>query len=293
MKKKYIILLCCFVLLTSILIGFNKDICIISVSEKDESKFGLYPWSKNIETDLLEKIEPLNPKIIVFPNIFTLNNYYKNEDKKFIETCKMYSNIILGAGILNKEYRQKINLNLLDNFCVIDKSEKSEFYNFEYLLPAFRDKDSFPILPFGIAVITHFKGILTKSLLVVKISGDLYPSLGVISLAKFFGYSYKDIIVKDGEIIIGNKKISVIDNNGLKEINFNKYDDNFYTSYSFVDILSDNFKKEDIENKIVIVGYSGNISPISYNLEKNKKIDLLYVQADIISTLMQNLEDVI
>ena len=188
----------------------NKDIVILAVDDATYEyimdKYGSWPISRQIWSDVVNSIENANPKYIIFDMLFVKPNLSdKKADNNFINTIKNNQNIYLSMNFDNysdeirksEKLDDKLKLkikegNLIDNPYIT-------FINCRTIMKELIEATK----NIGIINVTRDSdGIIRNTTPVFKYKGDYYPNL---SLAVAIDILNQDSIsFKDNKIILDN-----------------------------------------------------------------------------------------
>ncbi|WP_162139863.1 CHASE2 domain-containing protein [Limisalsivibrio acetivorans] len=233
---------------------------ITSIKDAYKHEFGI-----DIEVEGLPEELKDNDKLlaqVIDGGPFILSNFFFSDYQYPDTNCILHPlNVIEGKGVLPEPYRAK---GFLCNRKVFSQSaEYKGFFN------AFRDRD----------------GALRRLPLLAKYNGDYYPSL---ALATFLSMQEKNSI-EIGEdsrgyfVKVWGRKIPV-DKHGNVLFNI-KGEKGFYNYISAVDILTGDYKPEDIRGKIVFIGSTA----VGLNDLHNVAGTLYFPGVEVHATFVDNL----
>ncbi len=243
----------------------NKDIIILAADDATYEyimdKYGSWPITRQVWSDVVNSIEKVNPKYIIFDLLFIKSNLYdKKADNNFVNTVKNNKNIFLSMNfdnysddirqskILDDKLKLKVKKgNLEDNPYIT-------FVNCRTIMDELIDATK----NIGIINITRDSdGIIRNTTPVFKYKGNYYPNL---SFAVAMDILDQDAIsFEDNKIIIDEKHKIPLD--GTKRAILNWYG----KSKTFKHIplweaikasKENNIKyfEENFKNKIVYIG---------------------------------------
>lgn len=253
----------------------SDSVVIIDIDEKSISKLGQWPWSRDILSKILENLTISNIGVIAFDIVFSeedrtsphkffqkLNIKQKNPVNYDKEFAKIIANspTILGYQfeLSNKEYLKKT--------IPIKKAifiEKNKNKNNDNSIKASGTILNIPILRNSAYSSGFFNnipddsGIIRSVPLVISYENQLYPSL-VLEIIRI-ALQTNDIFLNYDENGIENIRLSELiiptDRYGRMLINYRGKEKSF-KYISALDIYNNNFNKEDIKNKIALIGTS-------------------------------------
>lgn len=220
----------------------SKDIVIIAIDEKSNEKppvgLGRYAqWSRDNFTQLLEKLQTENPKVIAFDVIF--NNH--TQALPLTEISQFISNISKTAS--NKEKLQSYEKYLTENSNPLQNAiderfaaKLAEFDNVILAMSANSEKETLPLKKFSEN--THLGNIN------IRLDED-----GIFRRNRTITGSYESLALK--AVRLYQKKETL----APEEMTINYFADPFgYRMIPFVDVLNRNFPAGAFTDKIVLVG---------------------------------------
>lgn len=253
----------------------NNSVVIIDIDERSLKELGQWPWSRNKVAQILENLSSSNVGLIafdiVFPEednssphkVFKKYNIKKDNIPNYdLELSNMIANTptILGYQfeLENKKHLIKDEPTIPSIFIERNKNEGER-----YLIEAYGTILNTQILQDSAYSSGFFNnlpddsGIIRSVPLVISYQDMIYPSLALESL-RILSNSKKVFINYDHEGVINitmNDIVIPTDRHGRLLVNFRGKERNF-KYISAIDIYNNNFKKEDIEAKITLIGTS-------------------------------------
>ena len=254
----------------------SGNVVIVDIDEKSIKKLGQWPWSRNKLAKILTNLDNSEVGIIGFDIVFAEEdrtspmNIFKQFDVKKenlpdydYEFAKVVASTptILGYQfeLEDKEFINKDFPNTTGNYIERNKTQNST----EYLTKAKGTILNIPILQENAYSSGFFNnlpdesGIIRSVPLIISYDGFTYPSLALEVLRVATGT--EDVFVdydEDGVASISMNGYTIpTDRSGRMYVNFRGKEKNF-KYISAYDIYKNNFNKEDIEGKIVLVGTS-------------------------------------
>jgi len=258
----------------------SKDIVIIDIDEKSLKKVGQWPWERKHISSILHKLTDADAGIIGLDIIFAEAD--KTSPHRLIKTLN------LDAELLKKIPKESlINYDdILSKSLANTPSILGYLFDFDsnistdapqipaiFIEKSFKGKD-FLFTPKGTLLnidtiqnsayssgylnnVPDTSGMIRSLPLVMKFDETIYPSLSfeivrLISSTKKVYLKYNNNGV---EYIKIKNKVIPTDRFARLHINY-KGPSKTYKYISAIDILNDNFKKEDISNKVILIGTS-------------------------------------
>ena len=253
----------------------TDSLTIIDIDEKSIKKLGQWPWPRDILSQILINLKNANVAIIgmdiVFAeadrssphNIFNKLNIKKenipNFDLEFAQTIASTPTILgYQFEFQDKEYISKEAPSIQTIFI-----EKNKIQGENYLIEAQGSILNLPVLQDSSYSSGFFNnipddsGIIRSVPLIISYDDEIYPSLALESLRIALGT--KKIYINYNENGVKNLQVSEYiiptDRHGRLLINFRGKEKTF-KYISALDIYNNEFKKEEIENKITLIGTS-------------------------------------
>ena len=243
----------------------NKDIIILAADDATYEyimdKYGSWPITRQVWSDIVNSIEKVNPKYIIFDLLFVKSNLYdKKADNNFINTVKNNKNIFLSMNFDN--YSDDIRQSkILDDKLKL-KVKKGDLEDNPYIAfincRTIMDELIDATKNIGIINITRDSdGIIRNTTPVFKYKGNYYPNL---SLAVAMNILNQDTIsFEDNKIIIDeNHKIPL---DGTKRAILNWYGKSktfkHIPLWEVIEASKEHnikYFEENFKNKIVYIG---------------------------------------
>lgn len=283
MKINFVLILwIAFGLCTAHAASSKAKICIVHATDWDETRFGAFPWPRKVHADLVEKLQTANPKLIVLKYLFDQPSAQPENDQRLMEALEKNKNVILPFSGTLAMTETPANMELAKDYRIKDESKTTRFLSFancaypiEMLALHSNGVGSFDV---------NTEPLLTQLPAVVKVSGQLYPSLPLIIVAKALGYSCRDITAYDGKLKLGSKTI-LMDSTGSIQPEFTP-PGKLYKTYTYSDILDSHFKPEDLKDSIIIIGYNGTRFPVNLKTKASNNHNGSDINADGVRALL-------
>lgn len=248
-------------------IKHQGNIVIAAIDESSIEKLGRWPWSRDKFASLVRRLSDLGAAVIAFDVIFSEP---EANDASFAKSIKDAGNVIFPVVFL------------------FDREESSHLDSFLEPLPISKKKDIsklkflsgkrclFPVEPLvseasGLGHINIFPdpdGTVRREFLYIEYAGMIIPSFSLKVASYFLGIPKEKIVIDAKEGIRLGKRF--IPTSGLGSILIPYYGGNETFRYiPIVDIIEGKVKKEEIEEKIVLVGavavgiYDLRVTPVS------------------------------
>ncbi|MFH2049062.1 MAG: serine/threonine-protein kinase [bacterium] len=239
----------------------RPNVVMVTIDEKTQEQYGAWPWNYDKIADLLAATAAGEPKAIV------LNLDLSEETKQdtagytsiLAEQMSWIKNVVVPYDIVLANYRvdKTNNPKYLFNYSVKVNnplglmSEESSLLVRKVFLPSDKILESKPLLGFTFNSPDDDK-ILRHQAMVMQYEGYYYPSLPLIAAAAYMDVPTNEIEIFEGqEIKLGSRISLPIDDHG--EYYINCLPNNSFVAFSGSDILSDDFNRTQLANKLVII----------------------------------------
>jgi len=265
----------------------EQKICIIHVTDKDELSFGAFPWPRNIHAQLINKLNKSGARCIVLKYIFDKPSDDEN-DTALAEVIAGSRNVILPFSGYLANPKAPFNANSSKEYVIKNKLEKTSalsFSSWAYPIEEFAKNST------GVGSIDVYSPDrhVVKIPLLVKVDGNLYPSLPLMVISKILQHPISSMTAYDGYILAGSKKIKM-DPDGAFHPVFSTPGSHF-KAYSYSDILNDHFDANDLKDSIVIIGYDGTRFPVNFITPISDNHNGSDINADAVRSLLTELSN--
>lgn len=205
------------------------------------------------------------------------------DDTKLIEACKKSGKVILPFAGGMAPSQAPGDMTIAKKYVIQDQTQATKFLSFSnwaYPIAGLADSS----VGVGSIDAEAPNRRIQKLPLLVRVGHNLYPSLQLIVVQKLLGVSWDKIVAKDGTLLIGAKSVPM-DLSGMMDLRFSD-PDRTYKIYSYTDILDENFKSDDLNDSVVIIGYDGSRFPVNFITTASKNHNGCQIQADGINALL-------
>ena len=287
----------------------QDDVIIVDIDEPSLSKFGQFPWSRNIFSQILDNINENNPKAVGLDIFFSekdkqspeeiIKTYsiedehtkktlqsIEDHDEKFQKTLKetksvlaVFGSLIPTKGTFDRKGKAKIFAK--------GGNVKNFVYNYKHSL------GSIPILEKNskglgsINYITQSDAVVRSVPLIMLFNEKLFPTFGLEMIR--VGEKKRTIITKLNDS--GIKSISIkplefqTDKNSLIWVKYNRSINNNYISAEKV--FDNKFDKNLFEDKYVLIGASAKGLFDTVKIPTGETIPGVQVHANVIDNLLK------
>ena len=255
----------------------DSNVVIIDIDEKSLSKFGQFPWSRNVFAKIIDKVHATKPKAIGFDVFFTEKD--KQSPKEIIKSynliptdvaqlqkIKGHDEVFREALEKSKSVIAVLGSNV-SSHGTYDRSSKAKFlskggdpkkftYAYPYSIGSLEKLEKSAKGLGSISFLDQTDGIIRSLPLIVRFNKKLYPTMGLEMVR--VGNNQKNLYVELNEV--GVKRISSrpykvsSDPNGIIWIRYKKSQKNQYISASSV--FDGKFEESKFKDKYVLIGAS-------------------------------------
>jgi adenylate cyclase len=249
---------------------FN-DVLIVDIDEKSIGEIGQFPWRRDVFANLVEKLENLEASVISFDIFFSEED--KQNPSKILGELNISNEGVLDSdqSLITAIQNSNVILPVLGDISVFDKMNNSKpktnfisrggdaenyLYNFKNKITSLEVINNAAKGIGNISYLDNQDGVLRSLPILLKIDGDIWPSLSLETLRLL--HKNKSILIQSSESgikTIRTKKYTFnTDPNAIVHINYKKFGKDKYISA--VDILNDKISKNIIKDKIILIGSS-------------------------------------
>ena len=274
----------------------RPNIVIVTIDKKTQDQYGTWPWNHDKIADILAATAAGEPKSIVLN--FNLNEETKQDTAGYTgilaEQISLIKNVIIPYDIALANYRTKktnnprhlFNYSVKTNNLLGLMNEESSLLVRKVFLPSKIILDSKPLLGFSFISPDNDK-IFRHQAMVMNYEGYYYPSLPLIAASAYFGIPTNNIEIFEGKEIKLGTKISIpINENG--EYYINNLPNNSFKTFSGKDILSDEFNRTQLNNKLVIIDVKDSENWELLKTPIEKETPKLNILATVIENIINN-----
>ena len=249
---------------------FN-DVLIVDIDEKSIGEIGQFPWRRDVFANLVEKLENSEASVISFDIFFSEED--KQNPSKILGELNISNEGVLDSdqSLITAIQNSNVILPVLGDISVFDKMNNSKpktnfisrggdaenyLYNFKNKITSLEVINNAAKGIGNISYLDNQDGVLRSLPILLKIDGDIWPSLSLETLRLL--HNNKSILIQSSESgikTIRTKNYSFnTDPNAIVHINYKKFGKDKYISA--VDILNDKISKNIIKDKIILIGSS-------------------------------------
>tara|TARA_A100001015_G_scaffold73204_1_gene81212 strand:- start:1755 stop:3758 length:2004 start_codon:yes stop_codon:yes gene_type:complete len=288
--------------------GKVTDVTIVDIDEKSIAKIGQFPWRRDVYSKILNNLNQYNPSVIAFDIVFSeedkqnpkdlliqlqketdelINIEVPNTNQIFINSLAQSKVILPILGEPNDSY---IKNNSKPKLRVLAKGNDPRDYIYKYKnkITSLEEINNAASGIGSISLIPSIDGIIRKMPVLYNIDNSIWPSIALETIR--VATKQKNLLVKTGdygiELIKTRKNIIPSDQNGVINIKFRSFDKENYISA--IDVINNDFDKNIIENKIILIGSSAQALFDIVKTANGKVVPGVQIHAHIIDNILNN-----
>ena len=286
--------------------GEVEGISIIDIDEKSLAIIGQFPWRRDVYAKILENINKYEPAAVAFDIFFSeedrqnpkdlllqlklSNDQLKNIDvldssEIFINSLKSSKVILPVVGTIKDSLAEN---NSKPKLRIISKGSDSReyLYKFRNKITSLEKINNNADGIGSISTLPGIDGIIRKVPLLLSLNNVIWPSLSLEAIR--VSNNQKNLLIETDEsgikTIKTRKNIFRTDRNGIINIKFKNFSKQNYISA--IDIINNDFKKEKIQDKIILIGSSAQGLFDIVKISNGKVVPGVEVHAHIISNII-------
>ncbi|MDA9167704.1 CHASE2 domain-containing protein [Candidatus Pelagibacter sp.] len=286
--------------------GEVKNITIIDIDEKSIAAIGQFPWRRDVYAKILSQLNQYNPASVAFDIFFSEedkqnpknllielkknNNISENievldTNKIFIDEIKKTKAILPVVGVIKKNI--VIN-NSKPKLRIISKGSNPKNYLFKFngKITSLEKINNAATGIGSISLLPGIDGIIRSVPILLNIDDQIWPSLSLESIR--VSNDQKNLLIETNDTGIQSiktrKNIFTTDNNGIINIKYKDFKKDNYISA--IDIINNNFDKNRIENKIILIGSSAQGLFDIVKISNGRVVPGVEVHAHIINNIL-------
>ncbi|MFA7403035.1 MAG: adenylate/guanylate cyclase domain-containing protein [Pelobacteraceae bacterium] len=270
--------------------ALNPDIELVLVDDRSLAEIGRWPWSRDIQADLVHKISAGGPKVIGIDIMYTEPENREN-DAKLTAAIKKAGNVVLATPfeVAERGLAQEAGPALPDYFWDAAFMEvKPNPDGINWRESAAKSVKAFPPLAEYATVATlgqvanqpDMDGVLRWEIMYVNYGVDCYPSFSLQIARIASKLPMQDLRLFGGSSVELGERTLLTNQNGRTIINY-RGKEHTYPYISAADLLKNRVSPQKLHNKIVLLGTSAmatfdqKVTPFSGNfpgVEKNANV---------------------
>ena len=286
--------------------GEVKNITIIDIDEKSIAAIGQFPWRRDVYAKILSQLNQYNPAAVAFDIFFSEedkqnpknllielkknNNISENievldTNKIFIDEIKKTKAILPVVGVIKKNI--VIN-NSKPKLRIISKGSNPKNYLFKFngKITSLEKINNAATGIGSISLLPGIDGIIRSVPILLNIDDQIWPSLSLESIR--VSNDQKNLLIETNDTGIQSiktrKNTFTADNNGIINIKYKDFKKDNYISA--IDIINNNFDKNRIENKIILIGSSAQGLFDIVKISNGRVVPGVEVHAHIINNIL-------
>ena len=286
--------------------GEVKNITIIDIDEKSIAAVGQFPWRRDVYAKILRNLNQYNPASVAFDIFFSEedkqnpknllielkknNNISENievidTNKIFIDEIKKTKAILPVVGEIKKNIvvnNSKPKLRIISR----GSNPKNYLFKFNGKITSLEKINNAATGIGSISLLPGIDGIIRSVPILLNIDDQIWPSLSLESIR--VSNDQKNLLIETNDTGIQSiktrKNIFTADNNGIINIKYKDFKKDNYISA--IDIINNNFDKNRIENKIILIGSSAQGLFDIVKISNGRVVPGVEVHAHIINNIL-------
>lgn len=276
--------------------GPRPNVVIVRIDGRAMDQYGDWPWNRDLLADLTAATASAEPKVVVL-NLNLMEDSEQDEKgytQILASQMDWIDNLVMSYDVSLATYQGRKTSNppvLFNNSITVDNpiglmNSEASLQVRKVFLPAEKLLATEPYLGFGYQEPDH-DGTLRHQPLLINYEGYYYPSLSLISAARFFNVAPSDITVTE------NKKISIGVDHELPISPRSDFFVNFssgqaFSTFSAADILGEGFDFNRLKNKVILIGLDDLNADEIFDTPVKTSVSPLYIQASTIENIINN-----
>ena len=284
---------------------------IVNIDEESIKAYGQFPWKRDLIAKLVQNIDSAEPSSIAFdiffseedkqsPQVFlkpyqaqhpeakTLAAKLMDTDKLLSEQIEKSGKVILPiVGAVVEDDKQK-ETNLKTNIILKGPDPENFLYQFPYSLSSISSFTSKAKGIGSVSILDSHDGILRTVPMALIFGNQIWPGLAIEALRvanneKSLAFNFTEA----GLTEIKSRSFSVrTDPNGLIHVKYKNYMKENYISAK--DVLENNFNKDEVKDKIILIGSSAQGLYDFAKLPNGQLVPGVQIHAHIIENILSN-----
>jgi CHASE2 domain-containing sensor protein/predicted Ser/Thr protein kinase len=276
--------------------GIRPNVVLVDIDDRSIEEYGKWPWDQDLIADLTAAVAAGEPKAILLDIELYEDAAQEAAGRTDVLAGQLswISQAVLPYDIAEANFRSNKTSNpeyLFTNSVAVDNplglmDEQSSMVARKVFLPAEKLLQHKPLLGFDYQRPDDDR-LLRHQPLVMNYEGYYYPSASLIVAATYLGVAPSQIKVIEGqEIQLGANRRIPINNRSEFFVRFSEGTP--FAQYSASQVLSEEFSRETLKNKAVVVGLlNGNEAEYFATATESKTPEML-VKATVIENIINN-----
>ena len=274
--------------------GVRPHIALVTIDGQAQRDFGQWPWNRDLVADLMAATAAGGPRAMV-ANIDLSEDLEQDSAGHtgiLAGQLSWMKNVVLPYDFTLASFRSNVTSNpeYLFNYSVVVDDPLGLMHDNaspvarKVFLPANRLLETKPYLGFDF-VRPDEDRVLRHQPMLVHYEGYYYPSLALIASAAYLGVPTTQIKVIEGEEIqLGSGVTVPINSRSEYFINFPP--ENSFVTYSAADILSEDFDRSRLKDKLVLIGLDAITDRQVFETPLDPEASRLTIQAAIAENII-------
>ena len=252
----------------------SDSVTVVNVTEEDLKRYGQWPWPRHVMAMLHAKLVDNGAMLVNYNILFAepdrmsgteylksmpMNNELREQlGKVLLDTDAVFSIVLKESkkAILMMSVKNESSLELPSTTQIIEKGIVQPWlYEFQGIVSP-TARVSAGATGMGVNVTSpEPDAVVRKMPVLIHVNGKIYPSMILENVRLLNGSKRIKVIAKQhgiDEVLVSKKAGIPVNHNAEMYINY--AEPVLYENISATDILTDNFDKEKIKNRIIVVG---------------------------------------
>ena len=252
----------------------SDSVTVVNITEDDLKTYGQWPWPRHVMAMLHARIADAGAILVNYNILFAeadrmsgveylksmpMTNEMRTQlGEVLLDTDAVFSTVLKESNraVLMMSVKNTQDINLPSTTQIIEKGNVKQWL-YEYSgIVAPNPKVSAGATGMGVNVTSpEPDAVVRKMPVLIRINGKIYPSMILENVRLLNGSKRIKVIAKAhgiDEVLVSKKAGIPVNHNAEMYINY--ADPETYLNMSATDILTDNFAKDLIKNRIVVVG---------------------------------------
>ncbi len=274
----------------------RPNVVLVDIDADSQKEFGKWPWGQDLIADLSAAVAAGEPKAILLD--IELNEDATQEAAGRTDVLagqlSWIKQAVLRYDIAETTFRSSKTSTpefLFNNSVAVDNplgvmDERSSLLVRKVFLPAQKLLQHHPLLGFDYNRPDPDRFVRHQPL-VMNYEGYYYPSSCLLTAAAYLGVSPANIkVTENKKVQLGANKYIPINDRGEFQIRFSEGVP--FAKYSAKQVLSDNFKRDVLKNKAVIVGLLNSAETEYFATPVQNRASEMLVKAAVIENIINN-----
>ena len=274
----------------------RPNVVLVDIDERSLNAFGKWPWDHDLIADLTAAVAAGEPKSILLDLELYQDAAQENAGRTDVLAGQLgwIKQAVLPYDIAEATFRGSKTSTpdfLFTNSLTVDNpvgimDERSSLLVRKVFLPAQKLLQHHPLLGFDYYRPDDDR-LLRHQPLIMNYEGYYYPSVGLLAASTYLGVPPNEVkIVENKQIQLGSIRSVPIDDRGEFYVRFSPGVP--FVKYSAAQILSDDFKRDVLKNKAVVIGLLDAPDAEFFNTAVTEHVSSMLIDAAVIENIINS-----